>query len=97
MEITRIIMKVDEKLIKNFFRVKSESHITIDQELCKKSECEVCVRICPAGLYELNEDGKISVEYTGCLECGTCWVSCPYKAIKWEYPSGGFGVQYRYG
>ena len=43
--------------------------------------------------------GEISFDYAGCLECGTCRVVCPRsaEALKWSYPRGGFGVQFRFG
>jgi ferredoxin like protein len=36
-------------------------------------------------------------DYAGCLECGTCRIVCFKKAIAWNHPEGGFGVEYRYG
>jgi len=39
-----------------------------------------------------------TIDYAGCLECGTCRVVCNDKGIvKWEYPKGTFGVNFRYG
>ncbi|NLI13257.1 MAG: ferredoxin family protein, partial [Peptococcaceae bacterium] len=53
---------------------------------------------CPACLYTLKEDGELSFDYAGCLECGTCRIICPKEgAISWQYPRGGFGVSFRYG
>ncbi len=91
-------MKLEEKLALDFFRNDSESHILIDQEKCKGCEAKICISICPGGLYSINEDtGELTVEYAGCLECGSCLVACPEGALSWSYPRGGFGVQYRYG
>ncbi|RLA85954.1 MAG: ferredoxin family protein [Deltaproteobacteria bacterium] len=90
-------MKVDEKLTKNFFKLSEKSHIEIEQSLCASCDPKVCIWVCPAGLYSITEDGRTVVEYSGCLECGTCFIACPKGAIKWEHPVGGFGVQYRYG
>jgi len=88
-----------KKLTVNALKNDGESHILVDSEkclrLCRKRHC---VGICPAALYEWNEEaGKMVVEYAGCLECGTCMVACTEGALSWRYPRGGFGVRYRYG
>ena len=92
-------MDAAEKLTKNAIRNDSESHIVIDTKICA-ARCKErpCVRVCPAALYEFNEEaGRMLVEFAGCLECGTCLVACREGALDWRYPKGGFGVQYRYG
>lgn len=92
-------MRVDEKLAIDFFKTDKESHIIIHHEICQtKCRVKFCLSVCPGHLYELNEEtNEITVEYAGCLECGTCRVACPEGAIEWVYPKGDFGVQYRYG
>ncbi len=92
-------MAVDEKLTKNAFRHDEQSHIQIDAEVCR-ARCRerYCVRVCPAALYEWNEESdRMTVEFAGCLECGTCLVACREGALTWRYPRGGYGVRYRYG
>ncbi len=92
-------MTVDEKLTRDAFKPDTRSHIEIDAEVCR-SRCteRYCVRVCPAALYEWNEESdRMVVEHAGCLECGTCLVACRHGALSWRYPRGGFGVQYRYG
>lgn len=92
-------MDAAEKLTRNAIRNDSESHIVIDSAKCTANCKErFCIRVCPAALYEFNEEaGKMVVEFAGCLECGTCLVACDKGALSWRYPRGGFGVQYRYG
>jgi len=86
------------KLSVDIFKNDEEAHIIIRQEICRQCELKPCLRICPAGLYSISEEsGEILIEYTGCLECGSCRVVCPCGALAWSYPRGGFGVQYRYG
>jgi ferredoxin like protein len=86
------------KLSIDIFKIDQESHIVIRQEICRKCACKPCLRICPGGLYSINkETGELVVEYTGCLECGSCRVACTSGALTWRFPRGGFGVQYRYG
>jgi ferredoxin like protein len=87
-----------EKLTIDIFKNDQESHIIIRQDICRRCTVKPCLRICPAGLYSLNEERQeIVVEFAGCLECGSCRVACPAGALEWCYPRGGFGVQYRYG
>lgn len=90
-------MKVEEKLLRNFYRVDQTSHIEINKGACRLCEIKPCIKACPAGLYSLNEKGELTVEYSGCLECGTCFIICPREAIRWDYPRGGYGIQYRFG
>ncbi len=75
-----------------------EAHIEVDKRYCRDCREKPCCISCPAGLYVLKDD-EISFDYAGCLECGTCRVVCPMSrdAIRWRYPRGGFGIQYRYG
>lgn len=75
-----------------------EAHIEVDRQYCRDCPGKPCCVACPAGLYTLK-DGEISFDYAGCLECGTCRLVCPQseRAIRWRYPRGGFGIQYRYG
>jgi len=91
-------MKIEEKLTLNAMKNDRESHIRLDQKICAACNERYCVYACPAHLYSLNEEtNEMVVEYAGCLECGTCRITCVYNAISWEYPKGEFGVQYRYG
>ena len=56
------------------------------------------VRVCPAALYKIDEDGKKSFDYAGCLECGTCRIACEGTIVKkWENPRPTMGVEYRFG
>ena len=89
-------MKIEEKLTVNFYRQGEESHITVDQEQCRKCSPRYCVSLCPAHLYTWNEDSQeMLIEFSGCLECGTCYVICDKGAIDWNYPRGGYGVCFR--
>jgi ferredoxin like protein len=91
-------VNIEAKLGLNVFKLDTESHITINQEICQ-AECQIrpCLHVCPANLYTLDREGKVQVEYEGCLECGTCLIACSRGALTWHYPEAGFGVQYRFG
>lgn len=92
-----VTINVKDKLSLNTYKVAKESHLKIDQELCDNCKSRCCLSVCPAGVYTSNEQGKISTEFEACLECGTCLLVCPHSAIDWEYPKGGFGVQFKHG
>ena len=90
-------VNIKDKLTSNTYKVAKESHLQINQEICRKCENRSCLWACPAGTYTLNEQNEIRVEHEACLECGTCLIVCEHNAIQWSYPKGGFGVQYKYG
>ncbi len=89
---------IDDKLFHNRFRVDTDSHLEIiDQSVClTKCKGQPCVTFCPAFVYR-PEDGRIAVNYEGCLECGSCRIGCPYKNIKWRFPKGGCGISHKFG
>lgn len=87
----------EERLGTSKFAVDEEvAHITLDKEICSKCKNKVCVIACPAGLYSIQGEA-VTFDYAGCLECGTCRLVCLPKGLKWEYPRGTFGVEFRYG
>lgn len=92
-------MTIEDKLGVNKYFVDEEfAHIEIDPSYPDMKEKIKLVNACPAGLYKLNEDGTLSFDYAGCLECGACRTLCLGTVIKkWEYPRGSMGVEFRYG
>lgn len=91
-------VNVDVKLGVNKFHVDEENpHIVVKNNPDMK-EFDKLVIACPAGLYKKLDDGSIRFDYAGCLECGTCRILCGKTILeKWEFPRGGFGVEYRHG
>ena len=89
-------MTIDAKLGLDVFKLDTEPHIVIDHDVCAaKCTTRPCLYVCPADLYELDDQGTMTVNWEGCLECGTCQICCDHEALEWKYPRGGFGVQYR--
>ena len=87
-EVKEITVNVDEYLALDKYEV-DEPDI---EEFLK------LVRVCPAALYKIDEDGKKSFDYAGCLECGTCHIACEGTIVKkWENPRPTMGVEYRFG
>ena len=90
-------LSVEKRLTLVKFEIHEKPHIIIDKEKCRLCDEKYCVKACPAGLYEINEKGELEFNYEGCLECGTCRLICPYEAVHWEYPEGGYGVFFQFG
>lgn len=90
--------KIEEKIALCSIKEHKESHIKVDENACIECETKICIKSCPAHLYTIeSESGKLVVDHTGCLECGTCMIICPFGAVEWSYPEPGFGIYYRYG
>ena len=91
------VVSLDDKLALVKRKLDKESHITVDQELFRKDPDKVVLFICPAKVYELNEEtGECLVNFENCLECGTCRVAAR-EYVEWENPQGGFGVSFALG
>lgn len=74
------------------------SHLKPNQEDCKECLAKPCIKICPAGVYEWNEEAqKLIVNYENCLECGACRIACEMNSLEWEYPKGTKGVTFKQG
>jgi ferredoxin like protein len=77
---------------------EEEAHIVVDKTICAQCAEKPCLYVCPAVLYKLDKNGEISFDYAGCLECGTCRLMCKNKGIvKWVYPRGTYGINFRFG
>jgi ferredoxin like protein len=87
-------MDVEAKLSRNAFNLDRTPHIVVNDAICSGCANRVCLRVCPADLYKLDGQ-RMVVNWEGCLECGTCMACCDDGALSWEYPRGGFGVEYR--
>lgn len=85
------------KLGLDVFKPGKEPHIKIKAGSERDLVLKPAVKICPAGCYSENEKGEVSINVDGCLECGTCRVACGTTVLDWNFPEGGFGVQFRFG
>ncbi len=93
------ILSRDDKLALDLIRVnEADPHLKIvDQQVCGRCAEKPCTVTCPVDNYHAEADGRTTIYWDSCIECGTCRVICPYGNIAWKYPAGGFGVSYRYG
>ncbi|MFP4559453.1 MAG: 4Fe-4S dicluster domain-containing protein [Archaeoglobaceae archaeon] len=54
--------------------------IRVDRGKCRGHA--LCVKVCPAGVFELDEDNiSVPANVGECTECCSCVVSCPEEAI----------------
>jgi ferredoxin like protein len=90
-------VNIKAKLGTDTIKIDSEKHIKANLEVCQKCKEKVCLVMCPAHVYTQDDDGNIELDLDGCLECGTCKIACVNGALDWNYPRGGYGVQYRFG
>lgn len=89
-------MNIEDKLFCNKFNADSESHLVVDQDICRTCVGKPCLTVCPVKNYTL-ENGQIVVSFEGCLECGSCRIVCGLGGLSWKYPRGGKGICYRFG
>lgn len=91
-------MTLDDKLFTIKYKPDEVSHLKPDCEKCRICTEKVCTIICPAKVYEWNEqEEKLTVNFENCLECGACRIACTQKCIEWEYPAGNKGVTFKNG
>lgn len=97
-ENNKLKTNIDDKLFKVKCTPGSTCHLNVNQEECKKCVSKICTFICPANVYEWDEEQqKLVVGFENCLECGACRIACEKKAIDWQYPSGNSGVTFKQG
>ncbi len=91
-------LTLEDKLGRTKFVTREgDPHLIVDNEICQKCPGQWCLVVCPTQRYSKDAEGKIHVDYEGCVECGTCRVACLPGGVYWKYPLGGFGVSYREG
>lgn len=91
-------MNINEKLSTLKYNKDTESHLQVNNDICKDCKEKFCTYICPANVYEwIEKDEKITIRYENCLECGACKIACEKKNIQWRYPNADYGIKYKNG
>lgn len=89
---------LENKLYTVKYSPDTESHLLPVQECCRICESKICTVICPAKVYEWDNDKqKLIVKFENCLECGACRIACPDSSLGWCYPKGTKGVMFKQG
>ena len=91
-------MEIEDKLYTVKYTPDTVSHLIPDENMCKLCNNKPCTFICPAKVYEWDEENnKLIVNFENCLECGACRIACEKNSLKWEYPKGTKGVMFKLG
>lgn len=92
-------VNINDKLSKvKYVPDETACHLTPDEKQCLLCTSKVCTFVCPAQVYEWDEENKkLVIGYENCLECGACRIACEKQCIKWEYPKGNKGVTFKHG
>lgn len=66
---------------------------------CASEYGNPCTKFCPAGVYEMIDDGqggkKLQINASNCVHCKACDIKDPYEIITWVTPEGGSGPNYQ--
>lgn len=90
-------MSVNESLSSNCYYPDDTSHIALAPSLSEE-QWLLLEKICPAGLFQRDANGQVTVHFQGCLECGCCRLLAGESAISgWRYPPSGAGLTLRFG
>lgn len=91
-------MNINDKLASLKYNKDCESHLSVDNDICIRCKDKFCTYICPADVYEWNEEKCImTIRYENCLECGACKIACEKNNILWKYPNVEHGVKFKKG
>ena len=91
-------MNINEKLSTLKYNKDTESHLEVNNDICKTCKEKFCTSICPANVYEwIEKENTLTIRYENCLECGACKIACDKKNIQWRYPNADYGIKYKNG
>ncbi len=75
----------------------SDTNVCIER--CSSEFGNPCTRFCPAGVYEIIDEGsggkRLQINAANCVHCKACDIKDPYQLITWTVPEGGSGPNYQ--
>ncbi len=87
-------LTIEEKIYKTKFKPYIESHIKVNNDICRTCWGKECTKFCPSNVFTWQEkDDKLIISYENCLECGACKIGCPFENIALSYPKSGYGIK----
>ena len=92
-------LSTDDRLALVKFERDEEPFIVVETDTCQKCALKPCLYVCPAQVYHW-ENNQLVYNIEGCIELGACGIVCHKLgsgAIRWNYPRGGFGVEFAHG
>lgn len=92
-------LTADDRVGLNRFEFDEKPFIVVDTATCRSCATKPCLYVCPSQVYRLDR-GELAYDIEGCVELGACVVVCHHLgagAIRWSFPRGGHGVEFRYG
>ena len=60
--------------------LKNVVTLKLDTEKC--TGCGMCPRVCPHGVFEIQDKKARILDRDACMECGACARNCPEEAIS---------------
>jgi len=54
--------------------------LELDKEAC--TGCRMCVKVCPHGVFQMDQRKARIAHQDRCIECGACQLNCRYGAIS---------------
>lgn len=58
-----------------------EDVVTLTYDVDKCTGCQLCVMVCPHGVFAMDGNRAAVVDRGACMECGACARNCAFGAI----------------
>ena len=59
--------------------LKNVVTLSFDENKC--TDCGMCVKVCPHGVFDLAKSKLTVKQKDSCMECGACALNCPAEAL----------------
>jgi len=77
-----LMHKLNAKSLGHLFVAEALNVGRIQQDIDKCNDCEICLRICPKGVYAIAGKSNVRIQQQSkCFACNACVVQCPQDAL----------------